>query len=765
MGLLIKLQNGDTALKSLKFGNDRPGGGDSGQPYIKDPILDNPLPESKDFLLRGGLNAPIDAAQDVIRLTKYMFDPKSPSGLLFTAKQNLLSRTAPKTEASKGIGYAGGALNEGVYTPLSTLAQAGVGFLGIHLNKQGIDPTGLIPGLSINKYEKVVYNNNKEENNIVLGYSSKGTIVNAVFENRLLDIWYSKQQKTTESNDVLSYGGGPNSILGVGKTHIEFAKDGNNAPLRTGINNSQASSNPQSFYKGGLTRPKTEVDYYTTLGASYNKDFTLTGTQIGLNLEGKLERRYYGPEDNNKTIGKYNPTSNPLTGSEGYQIGLPRPETEVNYNNLLGASKKQGLNNLETSIKEDGHFDTSSPFTSKFNPEVPYSTLSKDTKGLTLSGSEGYQIGKQNHFTEESDTTYKSQIQGKLAELGRELLSDSQFNKTSGTWGVTSGGKFILPYTSSPSLKIDPKADEKGQTLDDVEIAKRLNASTNEGYLANLNKNGGTGTDGVPFKHNNYRVGGYGISNDFRQVNRKKRGFKDTKSTYDYIAPVDPITGKKKQYIDYEKETTIDNIYYNSGESKRTSNSLDDDFKDLIEFKIGIVNPESPTDVNYTRFRAYIDNFSDSYGSDWSKQTYMGRGEKFFKYNSFDRSISLGFTIVADNYTNLQTMYNQLNKLAASLAPTYTNQGYLAGNLHKLTVGDYVIDQYGILEGMTYEVTEESPWEITAGSQLPMYIRVTGIKFTPIHNFRPEMNWTPNDEKVLEQHRFIHQTKETNSTN
>ena len=45
-----------------------------------------------------------------------------------------------------------------------------------------------------------------------------------------------------------------------------------------------------------------------------------------------------------------------------------------------------------------------------------------------------------------------------------------------------------------------------------------------------------------------------------------------------------------------------------------------------------------------------------------------------------------------------------------------------------------------------------------------MYIRVTGIKFTPIHNFRPEMNWIPNDEKILEQHKFINQTIETNST-
>ena len=231
MGLLIKLQNGDTALKSLKFGNDRPGGGDSGQPYAQDPILDNLTPESKDFLLRGGSNASKDAAQDVVRLTKYMFDSKSPSGLLFIAKQNLLSRTAPKTEASKGLGYAGGILNGGVYTPLSTLAQAGVGFRGNHLNKQGIDPTGLIPGLSIRDYEKVAYNNNLKEANIILGPG------NAVFKNRLLDLWWDKNvfpSPTSDPSLLKEYGGGPGSILGIGKTKIKFAKDNSGeVPLRT----------------------------------------------------------------------------------------------------------------------------------------------------------------------------------------------------------------------------------------------------------------------------------------------------------------------------------------------------------------------------------------------------------------------------------------------------------------------------------------------------------------------------------------------------
>ena len=54
MGLLIKLQDGDTQLKSLKFGKDRPGGGDSGQPFIKTSIPTNfESPQSfNDFIFR-----------------------------------------------------------------------------------------------------------------------------------------------------------------------------------------------------------------------------------------------------------------------------------------------------------------------------------------------------------------------------------------------------------------------------------------------------------------------------------------------------------------------------------------------------------------------------------------------------------------------------------------------------------------------------------------------------------------------------------------
>ena len=167
MSFLLNLK---TDLKSLKYSKDRPEAGYSGQPFIQKEIPTSPsnfLGEN-DFLVRGGVQLPRIVVDDLERLGRYFIDTKSPKGLLFIAKQNLLSRTAVKTQASSTF------LNEGVYTPLSTLAQAGVSAIGFHLNKQGINPL------------------------------------------------------------ILEYSGGPTSpIPGVGKTRIPFALGNTGAPLRT----------------------------------------------------------------------------------------------------------------------------------------------------------------------------------------------------------------------------------------------------------------------------------------------------------------------------------------------------------------------------------------------------------------------------------------------------------------------------------------------------------------------------------------------------
>ena len=161
-----------TDLKSLRFGKDRVGGGNSNQPYVVTPIPEGFAGVGRtggpDFLLRGGTLLPKVVIQDVSRLTKMFFDFRSPSGPLFIAKQNALSLTnvnsssgyapfIPATADTSGnlfqrvisqsvISQIGTfvqnniSLNQGIYTPLGTIAQSGVNAFGTHLLKQGFNP-------------------------------------------------------------------------------------------------------------------------------------------------------------------------------------------------------------------------------------------------------------------------------------------------------------------------------------------------------------------------------------------------------------------------------------------------------------------------------------------------------------------------------------------------------------------------------------------------------------------------------------------------
>jgi len=438
MGLLIRLKSpvleGGTALKSLKYGKDRPGEGDSGQPYVQTPI-DQPISFSdEDTILRGGLKAPSSALKDVSRLTKYFFDNKNPDGLLFIAKQNILSRISPKTEASFGLAYGGfskdidlktgnvspnqsnGALNAGVYTPLSTLAQAGVGFTGTHLNKQGIDPTGLIPFLSINKYQDVVYANNKSipedpkvplslvrksqrasnkagrktskllnqqlktqseldanlqglnnlpttsttgefssfqqtstqktisaflekwdkylDNQSLKKLKRKETAADKaidkstslynqvqeaesapkVYTNRLLKLWNDSGLNLNNafnsiSPTLYSYGGGPDSILGIGKTNINFAT------TNDGVTPSRTNNVPFEDF----TRPEVK---YSTINIFGDENSSVSLRYVANKDKDLTEYDLFGSNDylttyNNTTSDRLGITTNPANPSEG----------------------------------------------------------------------------------------------------------------------------------------------------------------------------------------------------------------------------------------------------------------------------------------------------------------------------------------------------------------------------------------------------------------------------------------------------------------
>jgi hypothetical protein len=195
---------------------------------------------------------------------------------------------------------------------------------------------------------------------------------------------------------------------------------------------------------------------------------------------------------------------------------------------------------------------------------------------------------------------------------------------------------------------------------------------------------------------------------------------------------------------------------------KSTSVTSKNEYKnDLVKFRIAILDNGPSQEKYFIHFRAFLNSFSDSYGADWKSLEYMGRGEKFFKYSGFSRDITLSFTVAALSKQELIPMYKKLNFLASSLAPSYSEKGYLRGNIAYLTVGSYCFELPGVINSLDYEIPKEAPWEIAislknnegngVGSQfdddtvreVPHMIEVS-MKFTPIHTFRPEiMSITP----------------------
>lgn len=160
------------------------------------------------------------------------------------------------------------------------------------------------------------------------------------------------------------------------------------------------------------------------------------------------------------------------------------------------------------------------------------------------------------------------------------------------------------------------------------------------------------------------------------------------------------------------------------------------DKNDYVKFQIAIINPTSPSsNLKSMQFRSFIDSVSDTYTSNWKEQSYLGRGEKFYKYSDFNREMSIAFKVVALSKAEMTPIYDKLNYLASSLAPSYTTSGYMTGNVAKVTLGNYIKNQYGIIKNLSYTFPEEATYDTAV--ELPIMIAVQ-MSFTPIHNFRPQ---------------------------
>ena len=241
---------GKFSQKSIKYGRDRRGNGDSGQPYITTPIpLRLAQSIADDGLVRGGIVTADRAAQiDTERINRFLKD--KPRGPLFIQRQVKLQFSNPKLEVKKYKGSGDGlfgivssaaaglfnVVNELIPGPtrlynqgFNTIAQIGATAFGQHFDRHGLTPVQD----DNTKYFAVVKHNNENGTNRLVGLknqlikpvenpqnflNSANFIINNI--NALFKTNIPTKGLQSQDLQIANYLGGPDSIYGNGRTII-----------------------------------------------------------------------------------------------------------------------------------------------------------------------------------------------------------------------------------------------------------------------------------------------------------------------------------------------------------------------------------------------------------------------------------------------------------------------------------------------------------------------------------------------------------------
>ena len=439
----MALVNLTTNLKSLRYGKDTIGGGNSNQPYVKTSIPEDLSDVGRtggpDFLLRGGTLLPKIVVNDVSRMTKMFFDFKSPAGPLFIAKQNLLSLT----NVSSQVGYVvakdnpvvipGGEgtaignllrslvppLNQGIYLPLSTIGQAAGNAIGLHLDKQGF-------GFNFKTTK------GSRDGNSLLGLP---TYLNTIYTNsthgnksRLYGLLDKINTNTQGINDLYSYSGGPGATLGVGKTNIKMVGD-----QRTGINNAfntQLQFNSR-FNLGNFSSFTQQVStVLPPLFQNQNKPEVVLSSNRTVNSE-TID---YIPSIYNPGLEKNKNITN-KAGVSDIKFGYG---ATIKYVSLLNPERQSTYLGMDTLFNNGGVISPISFTRNVYNPGTLKTDPSKLKSGVGANGEPG--IGPQ-VFTQQQIEEYKP------------TSKDSLFKKPSFTSIIAPSGSPEIPASLDYTTK------------------------------------------------------------------------------------------------------------------------------------------------------------------------------------------------------------------------------------------------------------------------------------------------------------------------
>lgn len=325
---------GTFTANNLPYGKDRPGGGDSRQPFIVRGVDTRWSPSNFDDGLTpfGMVTLASRTAADLTRVTQFLYT--TTKGPLFLLKQTGLQRSNPNIKQIDVDSFDKTIIPTQLYNPLglNTLAQVALGALGARFTKHG-----LIPQTEQERdYGKYILEKDKGG------------------ENRLQNLL--TRLGNENQNTLYKYGGGPGSIFGIGNTSLKRYYKSINGNLETPIiDKSGFITIPvKNLQKISGNSPNSRTGYADVSRISENEDIIFSSYVIGDIDPQELDNTFFtGDSDNNYNLGSthdFRVYKNAVRKSLAKETGPLLPQSNYELYNL---EKRVGVARVRTAAERE----------------------------------------------------------------------------------------------------------------------------------------------------------------------------------------------------------------------------------------------------------------------------------------------------------------------------------------------------------------------------------------------------------------------------
>jgi hypothetical protein len=156
---------------------------------------------------------------------------------------------------------------------------------------------------------------------------------------------------------------------------------------------------------------------------------------------------------------------------------------------------------------------------------------------------------------------------------------------------------------------------------------------------------------------------------------------------------------------------------------------------------------------DYVRFKAFVENFSDNFSSEWNSESVLGRMDGIATFKSTKREITTDFNVPASSIEESELNLKKISALIQYLYPNYQTveqskaSTMVSAPLVKIKFANLIMDTsrigltaeeaglLGYLGGITYSPNLEMGIFIKDGNLLPKTYKVS-LKFSVIHTSR-----------------------------